>query len=420
MAERKIPTAVQAVLQTLQNNGYEAVLVGGCVRDMLLMRPVHDYDVATNAIPAEVVRIFDRTRGTGIKHGTVTIVSDPECPVEVTTYRSETGYSDGRHPDSVVFGATLEDDLSRRDFTINAMALTPTGQIVDPFGGQGDLASKRIRAVGIPTERFQEDSLRILRAVRFAAQLSFGIETITFQAMTETKRGLKRVSRERIGQEFAKIARASWWGVMPLLASGGFLSALEEPLPDLQLHFEHLASIPKERQENWNATFSKTSTHTRWLASWGTWLLYDKSPEQTAKKLFLRLAVGKKDMQAVGSIASIAREEIALWPKSRWREVLFQKGLVPVQIAAKIRDGFALNHQVNYDKLCSLFAAEQPIWSRKDLSVTAAQLMALGLAGERIGQAFELLCNAVLSGESNNTKTNLIKYLKKSLAEGRV
>jgi tRNA nucleotidyltransferase (CCA-adding enzyme) len=413
MALEKVPAAVQGVLQTLQTHGFEAVLVGGCVRDMLLSRPVHDYDIATNALPDEVVRLFDHTRDTGIKHGTVTILSDPICPVEVTTYRSEAGYSDKRHPDTVRFGATLFEDLSRRDFTVNAMAFTPSGRIVDPFGGQNDLLLKCIRAVGDSRERFREDSLRILRAVRFAAQLSFEVESTTRLAMTEASPGLSCVSKERIGQELTKIAKANWWQVIPLLADCKLLASLPDPLSGLQSDFDSLALVPDKSRENWRTLFSNADTQTFWLATWGTWLLFDNAPVHTVKKLFQELAIESRHAKPIGYIACAAKEELFNWPKSRWQESLFSNGQASVQIAARIRDGLILNQLVNYEALCTRYISEQPIWSRKDLAVTADDLIAYGLHGQKIGQAFKLLCQAVLSNKCKNTKTDLVDYLKK-------
>src|ERR1700687_2647779 len=179
LAGAEIPPSVRDVLSGLQQGGFEASLVGGCVRDLLLGKTPQDFDVATSARPEDVQRFFTKVIPTGILHGTVTVLIR-DISVEVTTYRSEGQYLDGRRPSSVKFGTSLVEDLSRRDFTINAMAFDPVQQrFEDPFGGSSDLASLLIRCVGEPLERFSEDGLRPLRAVRFAAVLGFELEAAT-------------------------------------------------------------------------------------------------------------------------------------------------------------------------------------------------------------------------------------------------
>ena len=164
------------VLDTLQRAGFEAWYVGGCVRDTLLGRPIHDWDVTTSALPEQVLALFPRTVPTGLQHGTVTVLSD-SGPVEVTTYRADGDYHDGRHPDGVRFVRSLREDTARRDFTVNAMAMDQRGNIRDFYGGRADLAAGILRCVGAPERRFREDALRMLRACRFAAQLGFGLLT---------------------------------------------------------------------------------------------------------------------------------------------------------------------------------------------------------------------------------------------------
>ena len=172
-----IPAGVGGCLDTLRRTGHAAYPVGGCVRDLLLGRTPGDWDVCTDARPERVMELFPRTVPTGLKHGTVTVRTE-DGPVEVTTFRREAGYADGRHPDAVDFDATLAEDLARRDFTVNAMALDENGMVIDRYGGQTDLFRSVIRCVGDPDRRFAEDALRMLRAVRFAAQLGFSIEKV--------------------------------------------------------------------------------------------------------------------------------------------------------------------------------------------------------------------------------------------------
>lgn len=202
--EIRIPPGAARILRVLEDHGYEAFVVGGCVRDSLLGRNPNDWDITTSALPLQVKALFRRTIDTGLKHGTVTILMDGE-PFEVTTYRVDGEYLDGRHPSEVTFTASLQEDLQRRDFTINAMAYSERKGLQDLFGGLPDLEKGLIRAVGDPAKRFGEDALRIMRAVRFAAQLGYEVEADTVQAMKELAPTLSKISAERIAAELEKL-----------------------------------------------------------------------------------------------------------------------------------------------------------------------------------------------------------------------
>lgn len=199
-----VPKQVLFIIDRLQEHGYEAYAVGGCVRDMLLGREPHDWDITTSAKPEQVKAVFKRTIDTGIQHGTVTVMVD-HIGFEVTTYRIDGEYLDGRHPKEVVFTPELREDLKRRDFTINAMAYNPKEGIIDLFGGKDDLEAGIIRCVGKAEDRFHEDVLRIMRAVRFAAQLGFEIEEETWNAIIRVAPDLKKISAERIQAELTKL-----------------------------------------------------------------------------------------------------------------------------------------------------------------------------------------------------------------------
>ena len=193
----EVPQEVEWIIGKIREHGFEAFAVGGCVRDTLLSRTPGDWDITTSAEPEEIKRIFPRTVDTGLQHGTVTVIKNRKG-YEVTTYRIDGEYHDGRHPDSVEFTKNLTEDLKRRDFTINAMAYSHETGIVDVFGGMDDLKAGIIRCVGSPTERFSEDALRILRAIRFSGQLNFEIEEETLNAVGALAPNLSKVSRERI------------------------------------------------------------------------------------------------------------------------------------------------------------------------------------------------------------------------------
>ncbi|MDT2674165.1 CCA tRNA nucleotidyltransferase [Enterococcus dongliensis] len=196
------------ILRKLQSKNYEAYYVGGSVRDILLNKPIHDVDIATSAFPAEVKELFHRTIDVGIDHGTVMVITK-EATYEVTTFRTESTYQDYRRPDHVEFVRSLKEDLKRRDFTINALAVGIDGTVIDLFDGLADLRNKVLRAVGDPYERFHEDALRMMRALRFVSQLGFTLEPDTFEAIQEYHSLLAKISVERINVEFVKLMMGS-------------------------------------------------------------------------------------------------------------------------------------------------------------------------------------------------------------------
>lgn len=203
-----VPRDVHEICGALRDRGYHAWIVGGCVRDVLMNRPVSDWDVCTDAKPEQMLQVFPRAIPTGIKHGTLTVVRN-KTHYEVTTLRGEGTYSDGRRPDEVHFVDAIDDDLLRRDFTVNAMAVdAATGALVDPWGGQQDLARRTLRAVGDPLARFSEDGLRVLRAARFVAQLEFDLEDATARAIPATLDTYRKVSQERVRDEWIKTMKA--------------------------------------------------------------------------------------------------------------------------------------------------------------------------------------------------------------------
>lgn len=210
------PKNVNFIIKLLERGGFGAFAVGGCVRDALMGREPEDWDITTSAAPMDIKGIFRRTIDTGIQHGTVTVMLD-RVGYEVTTYRIDGSYSDGRHPDEVLFTKNLVEDLKRRDFTINAMAYNDRIGIVDEFNGISDLKNKCIKCVGNPVERFTEDALRMIRAVRFAAKLGFDIEENTAAAIKEMAPSIKRVSKERIRVELDKLISSDNPGVLKMI-----------------------------------------------------------------------------------------------------------------------------------------------------------------------------------------------------------
>ena len=251
----RVPEAVKCCCETLWAAGEAACPVGGCVRDSLLGRTPGDWDVATSARPETVQALFSRTVPTGLRHGTVTVLLEG-MSLEVTAFRREEGYADGRRPDRVVFGVGLTEDLARRDFTINAMALLPDGTVADPFGGKADLAARLVRCVGDPERRFREDALRMLRAVRFAAQLDFAIEGETAAALRREAAGLDRVSGERVRAELEKTLLSPRPELCALLVELGMLVRFGAPAQQVDL--TGLAALPAPPEERWRGFCQKT------------------------------------------------------------------------------------------------------------------------------------------------------------------
>ena len=256
--EIKIPAPAEEILTKLNDNGYEAYVVGGCVRDMILGREPGDWDITTSALPEQVKQVFRRTVDTGIQHGTVTVMMGDEG-YEVTTYRIDGEYADGRHPDSVTFTPSLTEDLKRRDFTVNAMAYNGNTGLVDEFGGMEDLDRGIIRCVGEPMDRFSEDALRILRAIRFSAQLGFAIEGRTYEAIRAIAPNMVHVSKERIQAELTKLLLSPHPGHISMVYETGispYVSETFHKVPLLGMPSVP-AQVPPVRHMRWAAFLRK-------------------------------------------------------------------------------------------------------------------------------------------------------------------
>lgn len=256
--EIRVPAPVERIIGQLNEHGYEAYIVGGCVRDMLLNREPGDWDITTSALPEQVKQVFRRTVDTGIQHGTVTVMMGDEG-YEVTTYRIDGEYADGRHPDSVTFTPSLTEDLKRRDFTVNAMAYNGNTGLVDEFGGMEDLDRGIIRCVGEPMDRFSEDALRILRAIRFSAQLGFAIEGRTYEAIRAIAPNMVHVSKERIQAELTKLLLSPHPGHISMVYETGispYVSETFHKVPLLGMPSVP-AQVPPVRHMRWAAFLRK-------------------------------------------------------------------------------------------------------------------------------------------------------------------
>ena len=323
-----LPAGVARCLDTLRRAGHAAHPVGGCVRDLLLGRVPGDFDVCTSARPEETMALFDRTVPTGLKHGTVTVLTE-DGPVEVTTFRREGGYADGRHPDGVSFDVGLTEDLARRDFTINAMALGPDGEVIDPFGGKADLAAGVVRCVGDPDTRFAEDALRMFRALRFAAQLGFAIEDNTLAAIGRSANRAALVSGERIKIELEKTLlspRPEWAGETIRLGLLAHLYPVTD-CPDLT----ELRELPAEVIPRWRGFCGKTGFPLERLPVERTLRQGVLHPErEVIKTLALSggelAALGLKGKE-IGAVQKALAEHILAHPEDNLREKLL--ALIP-------------------------------------------------------------------------------------------
>lgn len=294
MQKDRIPESVKSCCFRLREAGHAAHPVGGCVRDLLLGRTPGDWDVTTSAMPEQVQELFPHTIPTGIRHGTITVVMDA-VSIEVTTFRRESGYGDARHPDQVTFDTDLHGDLARRDFTINAMALGADEEVIDPYGGREDLVQGIIRAVGEPTVRFSEDALRILRGIRFAAQLGFAIEQETAAAMKECAPLVGRVSAERIKTEVEKILlspQPQWVGELVRL---GVLDRFHTQWQSCG--WEALAEVPATPVERWKAFCSMSGFPIEAFPMERAVRMAILHPEREVVK---RLALSGTDLQRLG------------------------------------------------------------------------------------------------------------------------
>lgn len=422
------PAHVRFVVETLKASNYETYLVGGCVRDTLLGREIHDFDVATNAHPDMVVSLFPRTIPTGLQHGTVTVLCDNH-PVEVTTYRCDLDYADGRRPDGVVFTDVIETDLARRDFTMNAIAMDLTGRLVDPHGGKLDIQHGVIRAVGEAQERFREDGLRILRALRFAAQLSFQIAPETEAAMMSEVQRLECVSPERIGQEMVTITRTDWWSIVPLLAEGPFLDFLPSPLPHLRPGFAALMASAQGGvgvQSTWNEITAQKVNPMYSVDGWecaepaltasvATWIYMADQPAALARSLTKALAWSHQWSSWMQETVEWLYLDPGCFDAERWRFALFDGRPFCLHLACSILDAIGKHPMHNLDRKTQFQHAirNQPIFSLRDLAVSGHDLMAYGFAGPRIGQVKRVLATAVLQSQVPNQRESLLACAQK-------
>ena len=379
------------VLRTLEDAGFEAYFVGGSVRDVLLHRHVHDVDITTSAYPEEVKELFDKSIDTGIKHGTVTVLYGGES-YEITTFRTESGYQDFRRPDHVTFVQNLDEDLKRRDFTINALAMDMHGDIVDLFNGIEDLKNHIIRAVGNPEKRFHEDALRMMRAVRFMSQLEFKLEEKTEQAIKDNHELLKKISVERIREEFVKMGL----GPFSRQAFQIFLDTqLSEDVPDFAGKKDLLQVYPQLK-------FSPTME----TSLWAVIIILLKVPNENIGK-FMR------DWKNSNALTEIVEQIIKMFDLIADHVPtdyeLFEAGEDIIINTIDVAD--ILGQPVSSEALVDRYLA-LPIKTPSELAVDGRFLIKRGMRpGAQLGRTLNQIRKKVVACEIENSEEAIEQYL---------
>ena len=432
-----LPEKVSHILSVLSGAGYEAWAVGGCVRDAILGRVPGDWDITTNALPAEIKQLFRRTVDTGIAHGTVTVMLGSDG-YEVTTYRQDGDYSDHRHPDKVTFTSSLEEDLKRRDFTINAMAYRPEAGLVDLFGGQEDLKGRIIRCVGDPRERFDEDALRIMRALRFSAQLGFKLDPKTRAAIREFAPRLQFVSRERIREELLKLLVSPHPDRLLDLAECGITAEIF-PLWDTMLKTDQsnpyhtlsvgmhtlrvIENVPAEPVLRLAALLHDSGKPACKTVDSGERTHFHGHAQAGAKiaEAFLKeMRFDNKTVSDVARLVAVHDDHYPAAPASVRKEISrVGEELFPSYLKLVLADNLAKSPYAQdqfmrrYTTVCRLYEEIKSAGdciTLKDLAVKGSDLIAAGMKpGPEMGEVLGRMLNDVLGDPGHNDKEYLLK-----------
>lgn len=442
----RLPENASTVLARLNEAGFEAFLVGGCVRDELMNKPLHDYDITTNALPAQTKSVFCdfRVVETGMKHGTVTVVCGGEN-FEVTTFRTDGEYTDNRHPASVSFAENIESDLSRRDFTVNAMAYSPVKGLIDLFGGQADIEHKIIRCVGNPDKRFHEDGLRILRALRFSSVLDFEIEENTALSIHKNKELLKNISRERIFSELKKLLCGS--GVFRVLMP--YHDVISEAIPELAVMYgfrqhnihhaydvwehtaravEHCAADECTRLAALLHDCGKPAAFTLDENGAGHFYSHEEKSAEIAEKVLRSL---KTDNKTHDTVVFLVRKHMLPFgevSEKTVKRLIGEAGAENMRRLLDLRkaDVFALGTGEQPDgfermeRLIDDASKPEVCTGLKTLHVNGGDIMSLGIpAGRAVGELLSRLLEGVLDGEVENERAALLEYAQECIRRGQ-
>jgi len=392
-----IPKYVKNVMEKLESAGFSAYLVGGCVRDILMGRRPHDWDVCTDARPQQVMALFPKALPTGLRHGTVT-VRQGEGSVEVTTFRSEGEYSDHRRPETVSFISDLNEDLRRRDFTINAMAMSLSGEVTDPFQGRRDIEERIIRCVGDPRERFQEDALRMFRALRFSACLGFDVHEATFSAICQMSNLASFLAAERIREELEKMLLSPSPQTLGRVIETGlmdsYLAGPAKSVPELR----RLGRLPGNKRQRW-AAFCAVLEREGLISSSGDFLR--------------KLRLSNSEIRSCGTGAAVALRNPPA-DSLEWKRLLADKGVEIAGCAAAAAD---VLYSGGSRKTLEEVISSGECFSLKQLAVTGDDLLELGFNGEEVGDALRQLLDHVLRYPEENKRERLM-YLASRIGRG--
>ena len=394
----ELPKYIKSLIDLLNSKGYEAYAVGGCVRDCVMGRLPNDFDMTTNATPDEMLTVFCEYKviETGLKHGTLTVIWE-NIPVEITTYRVDGEYHDSRHPDKVYFTRNLKDDVSRRDFTVNAMAYNDKTGIVDFYGGIDDIKKKLIMAVGDADKRFKEDALRIIRALRFASVLGFDIEEKTAFAAIENAELLKSISAERINVELKK-----------LLQGNNAINILKE-------YSDILVFVSPEMFSSCTEKLKKLSTAPDDVNVFFAFLLTD-STEKEANEALSCLKFSNAERKEITGLLSLQKKDV---PKNKIEMKLFISETDMELIPKYLMLLFALGVEASSaEKYYAEIRDNKECVYISDLKVNGNDLSKAGIQkGEKIGQALKFILRSVISGEVENKKEELLEFAKNNFLE---
>lgn len=440
----QIPKAVEQILDIFSINGYEGYIVGGCVRDSILNKSPQDWDICTNCTPEKMMELLSgfKVIPTGLKHGTVTVVID-HVGYEVTTYRVDGDYRDGRHPEKVQFTASLREDLKRRDFTINAMAYHHKDGLIDYHGGMEDLWNRKIKTVGNPLERFSEDYLRMLRAVRFSAQLDYTLEERTFQGIRALSHNIGKISTERIREELNKI-------LMTEVPSRGLVllhdtDLLKYILPELEVcvgfnqhsphHdkdvFNHILSVVDQTEKDLILRLAallhdigKPETFSLDESGIGHFYRHHVASWKTAQKIMRRL---KYDNRTIDQVLALVKEHMTRYEKLSDKAIkrlisrvnpsnmhrLFKLQIADIGGSSKRND---ISDVLDLKRRAERILHEKQPLSIKDLEISGHHLMELGVPeGKEIGRILNELMEIVLENPELNTTNTLLQIAREKL-----
>lgn len=406
-----MPNDVEFIINTIKSHGHQAYAVGGCVRDSIMGLTPNDWDITTSALPSDIKEYFNKTIDTGIEHGTVTVMLH-NVGYEVTTYRIDGEYKDGRHPSSVEFSDRLTDDLCRRDFTINAMAYNNITGLVDEYGGIDDINNRIIKCVGNPIERFTEDALRMMRAIRFSAQLGFTIDEATWNAIKKLSPSISKISMERVHVELGKTLMSAHPDYVAQYSEAGLFAPIL-PVIDNALKSRYKRKILATLQH------TPDNIYLRYAA-----LFITSTPDEAAKTL-RALKLDNKTVNTVSKLVELSKMDIEetepavrtalnkygrdflpLWHELMMAVIQASEDITGISNPAKVK------HLLTLKRLGTDILARGDCFTIKDLDISGNDLIEYGLQGHEIGETLKSLLDIVIENPKLNDKATLIAMIE--------